>query len=641
MRLQDYRIIFLSVALLSFFVFMPITESFALEITYTFGSGSSTHLFRDITFTDPTPPITAELGKDQYITGEIADFTIFDFSQNLDVTAPDFFPTTVVQPTSTSTVDAVESGDSTAEFNGNFEVTGNPPIEGVEILELTQSCETIEGVLETDGDVLLCWDQVSDGAARAKVKVSGFSGDLTFSDSIVSDNEADGTCFYPVIGALKITGTLDVQPKIHLSYANANFTGVTAGNSPFELGMYYKQSNSTLTQQFALITLPAITDGTKFIDTGDKTIKSKNSGDTGSVTGKGILPCPDGGWCDITDYQGEYVLGIDSGCAGGGGGGLVRPSLVVNALVGIVGGSGAGSSISAPMISLSQLLTITVIDIPIEVEQMILSQDSTVPIIPLDPDFFDGFDLPLVINDNGFVLGGFTNTLETQSLKPNTPVTMKFTVYESEKIQHFSFYTNLRDGNDSLHQSDAQILYNDGLDLQIVDPQGFFTDAKITVTEEVDSIKKQVLVELVFAKPMEKTDIIIRVWDPNLFSRDLYLLDAIVVVPEIAEETPTPTFEEPVIEELQSQSIPKWIKNNAAWWSDQQISDSDFVAGIEYLIKNGIINVPGVEVGTSSVSTEIPEWVKNNAGWWADSLITDGDFTEAMQWLVANGVIQI
>jgi hypothetical protein len=100
------------------------------------------------------------------------------------------------------------------------------------------------------------------------------------------------------------------------------------------------------------------------------------------------------------------------------------------------------------------------------------------------------------------------------------------------------------------------------------------------------------------------------------------------------------TYEEPVIQKLQSQTIPIWIKNNAAWWSEQQIADSDFVAGIEYLIKNRIIDVPGVKVGAST-TTEIPDWIKNNAGWWSDSLVSDKEFLDAMEWLVANGVIQI
>jgi len=36
---------------------------------------------------------------------------------------------------------------------------------------------------------------------------------------------------------------------------------------------------------------------------------------------------------------------------------------------------------------------------------------------------------------------------------------------------------------------------------------------------------------------------------------------------------------------------PEWVKNNAKWWSEGQITEIDFVSGIEYLIKIGIINV--------------------------------------------------
>jgi hypothetical protein len=197
----------------------------------------------------------------------------------------------------------------------------------------------------------------------------------------------------------------------------------------------------------------------------------------------------------------------------------------------------------------------------------------------------------------------------------------------------------LRDISTQIHQSDTQILYNDGLPLQIKDPNGFFSDVSVTINE-INENKKEAVFEITFAKEMDTSDMIVRAWDPYFSSLDTIILDAIKVVPEIVVESPTPTFDEPEIQELKSQSIPIWIKNNAAWWSEQQIEDSDFVAGIEYLIKNKIINVPGVQVGTSS-TTEIPDWIKNNAAWWSDSLITDGDFVEAMQWLVANGVIQI
>src|SRR3972149_3829341 len=41
----------------------------------------------------------------------------------------------------------------------------------------------------------------------------------------------------------------------------------------------------------------------------------------------------------------------------------------------------------------------------------------------------------------------------------------------------------------------------------------------------------------------------------------------------------------------QNYNIPSWIKNNAKWWSEGQISDGDFVKGIEYLIDNDVMQV--------------------------------------------------
>ena len=37
--------------------------------------------------------------------------------------------------------------------------------------------------------------------------------------------------------------------------------------------------------------------------------------------------------------------------------------------------------------------------------------------------------------------------------------------------------------------------------------------------------------------------------------------------------------------------IPDWIKNNAKWWSEKQISDEDFLTGIQYLVENGLVSV--------------------------------------------------
>jgi len=44
--------------------------------------------------------------------------------------------------------------------------------------------------------------------------------------------------------------------------------------------------------------------------------------------------------------------------------------------------------------------------------------------------------------------------------------------------------------------------------------------------------------------------------------------------------------------EAQDSGIPAWIKNNAGWWADGKIRDSDFVKGIKYLMDNLVLQVP-------------------------------------------------
>ncbi len=87
-----------------------------------------------------------------------------------------------------------------------------------------------------------------------------------------------------------------------------------------------------------------------------------------------------------------------------------------------------------------------------------------------------------------------------------------------------------------------------------------------------------------------------------------------------------------------TQEIPSWIKNNAGWWADGQIDDVAFVQGIQYLIDQGIMNIPQTESGESS-GNDIPSWIKNNAGWWADGSIDDNSFVQGIQYLITNGIL--
>jgi hypothetical protein len=475
------------------------------------------------------------------------------------------------------------------------------------------------------------------GATKSNLVFSETSGvvpiDLTESITITQidgDNEGGSNT--------NATGIDKIPVKI---YSNSDPVGIsfnlteTGVNSAIFVGDLNISTTSSSNETGTILVSPG-----DFIDVANRDARNSKLLVTPASPQDGVLQVTTPSDSNITATYKEAsdtIILFDTQAPGGGGGGLVRPSLVVNALGGLGGG---GSAYSSPTLQLGNLVLLGQIDVPLEVEQMVLNHDSTVPAEPLDLGLYENFDYPLVIDDKGFILSGYSTTLETQKLKTNVPHTIKFLFYESDRIQHFSLYTNLRDSNTAIHQSDTQILYNYEQEIQVVDPNGFFESVSFDLVE-IDDLKKEITLEITFAKPMETSDIIIRSWDPFLNSFDTFILDAIEIVPEVEEESPIPTYEEPVIEELKSNNIPIWIKNNAAWWADQQISDEDFVAGIEYLIKNEIIKIQGVEPTTSSSTTQIPDWIQNNAGWWGDSLITDGEFVEAMQWLITNGVIQI
>ena len=47
------------------------------------------------------------------------------------------------------------------------------------------------------------------------------------------------------------------------------------------------------------------------------------------------------------------------------------------------------------------------------------------------------------------------------------------------------------------------------------------------------------------------------------------------------------------------------------------------------------------EASAATGSLEIPQWIRDNAKWWSEGLITDQDYINALQFLIKQGVIQV
>jgi len=85
--------------------------------------------------------------------------------------------------------------------------------------------------------------------------------------------------------------------------------------------------------------------------------------------------------------------------------------------------------------------------------------------------------------------------------------------------------------------------------------------------------------------------------------------------------------------------IPSWVKNNAKYWSEGQVGDSEFVQGLQYLIHDGMIKVPSTQVNSTS-SQPIPHWIKSTANYWSTGQLSDGDFIKGIQFLISTGMIK-
>ena len=94
----------------------------------------------------------------------------------------------------------------------------------------------------------------------------------------------------------------------------------------------------------------------------------------------------------------------------------------------------------------------------------------------------------------------------------------------------------------------------------------------------------------------------------------------------------------PIVSSQQA-TVPAWIKNNAGWWASDQIPDSTFLQGIQFLITEGIMVIPSTETPNSSQSQAVPIWIKNNAGWWAEDKISETEFVNAIEYLIKHGII--
>ena len=86
--------------------------------------------------------------------------------------------------------------------------------------------------------------------------------------------------------------------------------------------------------------------------------------------------------------------------------------------------------------------------------------------------------------------------------------------------------------------------------------------------------------------------------------------------------------------------IPDWIRDDANWWSTNQITDTEFLGDINYLIEKQIVSVPERYIVAES-TPYVPSWIKISITWWVDEKISDNEFLNMIENLVKRKIIVV
>ena len=103
---------------------------------------------------------------------------------------------------------------------------------------------------------------------------------------------------------------------------------------------------------------------------------------------------------------------------------------------------------------------------------------------------------------------------------------------------------------------------------------------------------------------------------------------------------PTTTTPPPTPLTSEKTSIPGWIKTSSEFWVNGNSSDAEFANLIQFLVREGIIQVPATTQGSDS-SEQIPSWVKTSVEFWVNGDSTDDELINSIQFLITKGIIQV
>ena len=242
------------------------------------------------------------------------------------------------------------------------------------------------------------------------------------------------------------------------------------------------------------------------------------------------------------------------------------------------------------------------------------------------PSFTTAFsedELPFLLNGNEIDISNFVNIVETTQLKTGDPVNITLLVFDVDGIDYVGLYTNLRGSERERYQSDTIIEWRNGQGLLILDPNEYFEDANVNISKKGN--KMEFSFDITFANPMEKSDLVLYVWDSKRNTVQTTILDAWEIIEENKPKTPFENEPEtPTDDESDSTSSLTDVRTTIDDWSgftENTASDSEMLQSI------------GLE------GDYIPHWVKKLGKWVHNGTIDHETLINTIRNLHERGIV--
>jgi plastocyanin len=130
-----------------------------------------------------------------------------------------------------------------------------------------------------------------------------------------------------------------------------------------------------------------------------------------------------------------------------------------------------------------------------------------------------------------FLVEDYAPSIPTLIGETNQPIQIQVRLLQADdptRIQHLNFYTNLNE------KGGAFVIFDKNEPLQVVDPNGVFKSVKVNTSLEDPYF--WVIIDLVFEKPMKKSDIRLEVWNDRRIVSYLQIIDALEIEPDPLSE---------------------------------------------------------------------------------------------------------